>query len=421
MASDVSAAGAYDYKVSSNVVVDSSGRTVYSAASFTAALNWALSNINKVTYVPAGTYMITAHVYFGTGTTLKGDGDSTVFKSTSSHNFYIKGVSYVTMQSFKFTGHLQIYGYKAGGTCGNWVFTDVHATTLTGDMNAGFWLYVGANGMIDGVKFTRCTVTYSQTYGFLLFGDDNSYSGKSLIRNVAFTDCDASHNGGDNIGWVNAWIVGYDLVECTRVENIILTRCSANYNWCSGFHVEYGSSPKNIKLIDCVANYNGQRPKCPTYYGYGFRFQGFQVPGVSCINCKGVGNYEGLSMIQKTGTVLNCGSSSIPTTSTPTPTPTPTPTSGVPGKVTSITATGSNTAVKLTWTAPSTGGSAITAYKIYRGWSSGTETLVATIGPGTSYTNTYLTNGVTYYFKIAAVNAVGIGALSTEVHAAPHA
>ncbi len=97
--------------------------------------------------------------------------------------------------------------------------------------------------------------------------------------------------------------------------------------------------------------------------------------------------------------------------------------SGVPGTVTglSATATGASGVIKLTWTAPSNGGSAITGYKIYRGWSSGFETLVKTISPGTAYTDSWMTNGVTYYYKVSAVNANGEGPLSAEVHAAPHA
>ncbi len=76
--------------------------------------------------------------------------------------------------------------------------------------------------------------------------------------------------------------------------------------------------------------------------------------------------------------------------------------------------------IKLTWTAPSNGGSAITGYKIYRSWSPGTETLVKTISPGTSYTDTWMTNGVTDDHKVAAVNAIGTGAKSAEVRATPH-
>jgi hypothetical protein len=399
-----SAAGAYDYRVTSNIVLDSGGRTVHTGSSFTAALNWALSNVNKATYVPAGTYTITAHVYFGEGTTLKGDGDSTIFKSGASHFFYINGVSHVTLSSFKFTGHLQIYGYKAGGTCGDWTFADIHATALTGDMIAGFWMYVGTGGTIDGITFARCSVTYSQTYGFLLFGDDNSYSGNSLIKNVAFTDCEASHNGNDNISWINAWITGFDLVECTSVENIVLTRCVATYNWCSGFHVEYDAAPKNVKLIDCVASYNGQRPNIPTYYGYGFRFQSFQVPGVSVINGMGTGNHEGLSVINKQGTVLNCGSTTVSTT-----------VNSAPGLVTGVSATGSNGAVLLKWIAPSNGGSAITGYKVYLSTVSGSETLLVTLGLVTALKTIGLTNGVTYYYKVSAINAIGEGIKSAEV------
>ena len=37
----------------------------------------------------------------------------------------------------------------------------------------------------------------------------------------------------------------------------------------------------------------------------------------------------------------------------------------------------------------------------------------------TSYTNTGLTNGTTYYFKVSAVNDVGEGSLSSEASATP--
>ncbi len=461
MASDADAVGTYDYKVSSNVVLDSGGSAVYTAASFTAALNWALTHVNTRTYVPAGTYTLTAHVYFATGTTLFGDGDSTLFTATSSRFFYINGVSDVTLSSFKFTGHLQVYGYKAGGTCGDWTFTDVHATQLTGDMESGFWIYVGTNGIINGITFTRCTVTYSQTYGFLLFGDDNSYSGNSLIKNVAFTDCDASHNGGDNIGWINAWITGYDLVECTTVENIVLTRCTATYNWCSGFHVEYGAKPKNIVLIDCVTSYNGQKPNCEQYYGYGFKFQNFQVPGVTCTNLVGTGNHEGFTPISMTASSLNMKTwvntvSGRASSGSWYPAGAPgastdliftklgsnancmidtyyrsvkllyyyggtityaTPSSGtVSSAPTNLASTLTSGKVALTWSAPaSNGGSAITSYNVYRGTSAGGESATA-IGTSTSlaYTDSNVVAGTTYYYVVKAVNSVGTSAASNE-------
>jgi hypothetical protein len=96
--------------------------------------------------------------------------------------------------------------------------------------------------------------------------------------------------------------------------------------------------------------------------------------------------------------------------------PPPPPT--VPGAPT-VTATGGNGVVHLVWNAPSDGGSAITNYKVYRGTSSGTETLLTTLGTTTSFDDTAVSNGTTYYYKISAVNSVGEGSSSTEVSATP--
>src|SRR5438132_1282007 len=76
--------------------------------------------------------------------------------------------------------------------------------------------------------------------------------------------------------------------------------------------------------------------------------------------------------------------------------------------------------VTLSWQAPSSnGGSPITGYKIYRSSSSGTEGLLITIGNLTSYTNTGLASGHTYFYKVAAVNGIGTSSLSNEANAAP--
>src|SRR5437879_13838551 len=75
--------------------------------------------------------------------------------------------------------------------------------------------------------------------------------------------------------------------------------------------------------------------------------------------------------------------------------------------------------VTLSWQAPSNnGGSPITNYKIYRSSSSGTEGLLITIGNLTSYTNTGLASGHTYFYKVAAVNGIGTSPQSNEDSAA---
>ena len=84
-------------------------------------------------------------------------------------------------------------------------------------------------------------------------------------------------------------------------------------------------------------------------------------------------------------------------------------------------ATAGNGSVALTWTAPASNGAAITGYKVYRGTSSGNETLWANLGTGTSWTDTSAANGTTYYYQVSAVNSVGEGSRSNERSATPAA
>src|SRR5437773_738408 len=88
----------------------------------------------------------------------------------------------------------------------------------------------------------------------------------------------------------------------------------------------------------------------------------------------------------------------------------------------SLAATGGNAQVTLTWQAPaSDGGSPITNYRIYRSLSPRTETLLTPVGAVTTYTHSAVTNGVTYYYQVSAVNNVGEGPRSNEASATPSA
>ena len=94
------------------------------------------------------------------------------------------------------------------------------------------------------------------------------------------------------------------------------------------------------------------------------------------------------------------------------------PTAAVPGKPTGVTATAGNAQVKVSWTAPS---GTVTSYKLYRSTTAGGEgtTAYKSALTGSSYTDTGLTNGTTYYYKVAAVNSAGTGAQSVEVSGKP--
>src|SRR2546426_359209 len=90
-----------------------------------------------------------------------------------------------------------------------------------------------------------------------------------------------------------------------------------------------------------------------------------------------------------------------------------------PQPPTGLTATAaSSSQISLSWTAPTdNGGSPITGYKIYRFTSSGTDTAYVNLGNVNSYTNTIVTPGVTYFYKEAAINALGVSPQSNEASA----
>ncbi|MEM3488442.1 MAG: Ig-like domain-containing protein [Nitrososphaerota archaeon] len=96
------------------------------------------------------------------------------------------------------------------------------------------------------------------------------------------------------------------------------------------------------------------------------------------------------------------------------------PVATVPSAPQNLMATAGDGRVTLTWSPPaSDGGSTITNYKIYRRTSSTSQTLIATVGNVLTYTDTSVTNGVTYYYQVSAVNSVGEGSKSNEASATP--
>jgi fibronectin type 3 domain-containing protein len=95
-----------------------------------------------------------------------------------------------------------------------------------------------------------------------------------------------------------------------------------------------------------------------------------------------------------------------------------TPSATHPLAPTNMTATASNGQITLSWS-PVSGAT----YRIYRSTSLGGEgaTAYKTGLKATSFTDTGLTNGVTYYYQITAVNRSGSSAKSTEAFATPAA
>lgn len=84
-----------------------------------------------------------------------------------------------------------------------------------------------------------------------------------------------------------------------------------------------------------------------------------------------------------------------------------------PAAVTGLQAAGGNGVITLAWNAAA----GATAYTVYKGTVSGGETTVATGVLSNGYLATALTNGVTYYFQVAATNSLYTGPKSMEVAA----
>jgi len=92
----------------------------------------------------------------------------------------------------------------------------------------------------------------------------------------------------------------------------------------------------------------------------------------------------------------------------------------VPSEPLDLVAVGEESSIVLSWTLPlNDGGNAVTGYNIYRGTAAGEEAFIAYVENGLTYTDIDVEVGVTYYYKVTAVNSAGEGAYSNEASAAP--
>ncbi|MGO9230350.1 MAG: SBBP repeat-containing protein, partial [Bryobacteraceae bacterium] len=133
--------------------------------------------------------------------------------------------------------------------------------------------------------------------------------------------------------------------------------------------------------------------------------------GITSSSYADSGLSNGTKYYYKVAAVNSGGTSPLSAEASATPEP------SAPAAPTGLTAAAGSGSVALSWTAPS----GATSYSVYRGTSAGGEstTAIATGITATAYSDTGLTNGTTYYYKVAAVNSGGTSALSAETSATP--
>jgi fibronectin type 3 domain-containing protein len=90
----------------------------------------------------------------------------------------------------------------------------------------------------------------------------------------------------------------------------------------------------------------------------------------------------------------------------------------IPGAPQNLAADPGTGYITLSWTDPvDDGGSAITNYRIYKGEVQGEMIFLNEVGNIRSYNDSNVSNGITYYYMVAAVNGAGEGVLSSERNA----
>src|SRR5207248_2129848 len=115
--------------------------------------------------------------------------------------------------------------------------------------------------------------------------------------------------------------------------------------------------------------------------------------------------YYVVSAVNTSGESSNCGQVSA------------TPQLGVPGAPTNVVATAGNGQVGLSWSASS----GASSYNVKRSTTNGGPYTTVASPSTTSYTETGLTNGTTYYYVVSAVNTSGESSNSGQVSATPAA
>lgn len=168
-------------------------------------------------------------------------------------------------------------------------------------------------------------------------------------------------------------------------------------------------------IYDCRAAISEYRVYRATSSGGSYSLVGTVGGSVRTFTDSGLGNgvwrYYRVRAVNSRGASLDSNTASARTFTTPSA---PTSVVAVPG--TSI------NQIRVSWQPPSNnGGTSVTGYRVYRsGTATGTFSQVASVGSSArSWTDSNTAIGTTYYYRVRAVNLVGVGAWSSTTCSKP--
>jgi len=266
---------------------------------------------NGELWIPSGTFTVTNNLCISKdGVKIHGAGDGTVIvfsngarllssrypTPTNDSKRWSMGPDNIQLDNFKFTGDGQLEMVLGNNT----LVQNVKAENIY-CMKPGAFRFILPTKVaeVSGLTVVGCSCYRVWWHGFSV---NCALAGTYMIENVLFEDCASRYAGFEYEGrgprGNGNWSVGFDFAEnyydaVMTIKDVIVRNCVAEYNWESGFHMEYTPTKINVLIENCVANYNGQKRNYLNTTGQTAYCAGFlsdDYSGVTIKDC--VANYN---------------------------------------------------------------------------------------------------------------------------------
>jgi kumamolisin len=340
-----------------NTIVSTCNFTCGSGGTGEVSMSWGGSESSSEISYDSTYFTQSGITYFASS----GDSGGKVIWPSSSPNVVSAGGTTVNRTKGNFTG--ETTWSSAGGGYSSYEtmpsYQDITALINTTQMRGTPDISFDANPS-TGVSVYDSTASQGLS-GWLVFGGTSvsSPSLAGIVNNAGAFD--GGWDGGNNTSSVQSNLYSNYATETGSTGPLSATNCSYNGSTTPFYDITSGSA--------------GTYPSGPCWDF-----------------ASGIGTLRGTTGL--TGSGASSGSA--------------------PAAPTGLTATAGNGQVSLTWT----GSSGATSYEVLRSTTSGSESPLTSV-TSTSYTDTGLSNGTTYFYVVEAANTYGTSGASNEASATP--